>query len=65
MLRGEPKCKCDDCGNLFEELDDEDNATAGTIPMHCPKCGTQGMPKKGGWLSGFYEYKIVVSQPIN
>lgn len=51
MLRGKTKFKCDACGNVFESFDIEDNATAGTMPMRCPKCGAQCLPKKGGWLS--------------
>lgn len=51
MLRGKTKFKCDVCGNVFESLDIEDNATAGTMPMRCPKCGAYCLPKKGGWLS--------------
>lgn len=51
MLRGKTKFKCDACGNVFESFDIEDNATAGTMPMRCSKCGAQCMPKKGGWFS--------------
>ncbi len=51
MLRGKTTFKCDACGNVFESLDIEDNATAGTMPMRCPKCGAKCLPKKGGWLS--------------
>lgn len=52
MLRGKTKFKCDACGNVFESFDIEDNATAGTMPVRCPKCGAQCLPKRGGWLSG-------------
>ena len=51
MLRGTTTFKCDACGHVFEGLDIEDKATAGTMPMRCPKCGAQCLPKKGGWLS--------------
>lgn len=51
MLRGKTKFKCDACGNVFESFDIEDNATAGTMPMRCPKCGAQCLPNEGGWLS--------------
>lgn len=51
MLRGKTTFKCEACGNVFEGLDIEDNATAGTMPMRCPKCGAQCLPTRGGWLS--------------
>lgn len=47
MLRGTTTFKCDACGNVFEELDIEDNATAGTMPMRW--CGAQCLPR-GSWL---------------
>lgn len=51
MLRGKTTYMCDTCGNIFEGLDIEDNATVGTMPMRCPKCGAKCLPMKGGWLS--------------
>lgn len=50
MLRGKITFKCDACGNVFVGLDIEGNATAGTMPVRCPKCGAHCLPKTGGWL---------------
>ena len=51
MVRGTTTFKCEACGNVFEGLDIEDNATAGTMPVRCPKCGAHCLPKRVGWLS--------------
>ena len=44
MLRGLTKFRCPDCGHIFEAPDLEDNATARTMPMPCPRCGTKSNP---------------------
>ena len=45
MLRGLTKFRCPDCGHIFEAPDLEDNATARTMPMPCPRCGVVSRPK--------------------
>ena len=44
MLRGTTKFRCPDCGHIFEAPDLEDNATARTMPMPCPRCGAKSDP---------------------
>ena len=39
MLRGFKKVRCLHCGHIFMAADIEDNATAESMPVHCPKCG--------------------------
>ena len=44
MLRGLTKFRCPECGHIFEAPDLEDNATARTMPMPCPRCGAKSDP---------------------
>lgn len=44
MLRGTTLFRCPNCGHVFKALDIEDNATARSTPMPCPKCGTKSYP---------------------
>ena len=53
MLRGNTKFMCGACGYVFEILDIEDSAMAGTMPMRCPNCGATCLPQKG---DGFVAY---------
>ena len=39
MIRGFKKVKCPRCGNKFRAAVIEDEATAESMPVHCPKCG--------------------------
>ena len=41
MLRGIQKVRCPHCGHAFMASDVEDNATAKSMPVHCPKCGQE------------------------
>ena len=41
MIRGKTKFKCDDCSHTFKALDIELEATAFTMPVTCPKCGSR------------------------
>ncbi len=41
MLRGKTWFRCPFCGEVFKSWDVEDNATVNTMPMPCPKCGTE------------------------
>lgn len=40
MLRGLYKYVCKDCGHKFIGADIELNATAASVPVKCPKCGS-------------------------
>ena len=40
MLRGLYKYVCKDCGHKFIGADIELNATAASMPVKCPKCGS-------------------------
>ena len=42
MVRGKTWFRCSCCGHVFEGWDIEDNATAFSMPMTCPKCGGKG-----------------------
>ena len=42
MVRGKTWFRCSCCGQVFEALDIEDNATVFSMPMPCPKCGGKG-----------------------
>ena len=44
MLRGTTLFRCPNCGHVFKALDIEDNATARTAPMPCPRCGAKSSP---------------------
>ena len=44
MLRGTTLFRCPNCGHVFKALDIEDNATARTTPMPCPRCGAKSSP---------------------
>ena len=44
MLRGTTLFRCPNCGHVFKALDIEDNATARSTPMPCPRCGAKGSP---------------------
>lgn len=44
MLRGTTLFRCPNCGHVFKALDIEDNATARSTPMPCPRCGTMCNP---------------------
>ncbi len=44
MLRGTTLFRCPNCGHVFKALDIEDNATARSTPMPCPRCGTKSYP---------------------
>lgn len=45
MLRGITKFRCPNCGHIFEAPDLEDNATARTTPVPCPRCGAKSNPR--------------------
>lgn len=45
MLRGITKFRCPSCGHIFDAFDIEDNATAGTVPVPCPRCGAKSYPQ--------------------
>ena len=40
MIRGLYKYVCKDCGHKFIGADIELNATAASMPVKCPKCGS-------------------------
>lgn len=40
MVRGKTWFRCPSCGKVFEDLDVEWNATALSMPIPCPECGT-------------------------
>lgn len=40
MVFGTAKFKCDNCGERFEGVAVEWNATAYIAPVRCPKCGS-------------------------
>lgn len=40
MVFGTAKFKCDKCGERFEGVAAEWNATASIAPVQCPKCGS-------------------------
>ena len=44
MLRGTTLFRCPNCGHVFKALDIEDNATARSTPMPCPRCGAKSSP---------------------
>ena len=44
MLRGTTLFRCPNCGHVFKALDFEDNATARSTPMPCPRCGAKSSP---------------------
>jgi len=44
MLRGTTLFRCPNCGHVFKALDIEDNATAYSMPMPCPRCGAKSFP---------------------
>lgn len=44
MLRGTTLFRCPNCGHVFKAFDIEDNATARSTPMPCPRCGAKSSP---------------------
>ena len=40
MIRGMYPCKCTECGYRFMAADIEWRATAASMPVRCPKCGS-------------------------
>ena len=44
MLRGTTLFRFPNCGHVFKALDIEDNATARSTPMPCPRCGAKSSP---------------------
>ena len=59
MLRGFKKVRCPHCGYKFRAAVIEYEATAESMPVHCPKCGsiveTSGLKallsRLFGWIS--------------
>ena len=47
MLRGLYKYVCKDCGHKFIGADIELNATAVSVPVKCPKCGSVNTSSTG------------------
>ena len=45
MLRGITLFRCPNCGHVFKAFDIEDNATARSTPMPCPRCGAKSYPR--------------------
>ena len=41
MLRGAKRVTCPYCGHGFVAFDIEDNATAKSVAVHCPRCGAE------------------------
>ncbi len=40
MIRGITKFKCHSCGHVFKGMDMEYAATAFSVPLKCPECGS-------------------------
>lgn len=58
MLRGTTLFRCPNCGHVFKALDIEDNATAYSMPIPCPKCGTKSYQLGPlGWIRSWLDRK--------
>lgn len=56
MIRGITSFVCDDCGHKFKGADVEWNATALSMPLKCPNCGSMHTcpPSFLGWNKNIY-----------
>ena len=61
MIRGYLRCKCRDCGHKFFGADIELNATAASMPIECPKCGSTNT---GGYPLELYLLKEWIISPF-
>lgn len=47
MVRRYVQVTCPSCGHTFMAFDVEDNGTATSVPVTCPKCKTRFSPRWG------------------
>lgn len=59
MLRGVKRVTCPHCGHSFVAFDIEDNATAQSMPVHCPRCCAE---VKADGILGFFSRLLALAR---
>ncbi len=63
MLRSITRITCPHCGHKFLAADIENNATAESMPVHCPKCGRKVSLNRLGNLIEMFLKGVMALKP--